>query len=156
MNRFMDRKAPFSPFGVCASLWVSDSFAYIVGSRLGKHKMAPKISPKKSWEGFFGGIVGSMIIWGILWATKLYTLIGGVHLALHGGQGIKPAGIAGVLPTQALHGPHHGQRRKLRQDILAGEAAALRRAYCATIVLRKGCTTNTRLPASAALHGLAW
>ena len=36
--------------------------------------MAPKISPKKSWEGFFGGIAGSMIIWGILWATKLYTL----------------------------------------------------------------------------------
>lgn len=58
--------------GVCASLWVSDSFAYIVGSRLGKHKMAPKISPKKSWEGFFGGIVGSMIIWTILWATKFY------------------------------------------------------------------------------------
>ncbi len=38
--------------GVCASLWVSDSFAYIVGSRIGKHKMVPKISPKKSWEGF--------------------------------------------------------------------------------------------------------
>ena len=30
--------------GVCASLWVSDSFAYIVGSRIGKHKMVPKIS----------------------------------------------------------------------------------------------------------------
>ena len=60
--------------GVCASLWVSDSFAYIVGSRLGKHKMAPKISPKKSWEGFFGGIVGSTIIWAILWATGFYAL----------------------------------------------------------------------------------
>lgn len=34
--------------GVCASLWVSDSFAYIVGSRIGKHKMVPKISPKKA------------------------------------------------------------------------------------------------------------
>lgn len=33
--------------GVCASLWVSDSFAYIVGSRIGKHKMVPKISPKE-------------------------------------------------------------------------------------------------------------
>ena len=67
-------KGALLAIGVCASLWVSDSFAYIVGSRLGKHKMAPKISPKKSWEGFFGGIVGSMIIWGILWATKLYAL----------------------------------------------------------------------------------
>ncbi len=60
--------------GVCASLWVSDSFAYLVGSRIGKHKMAPKISPNKSWEGFFGGLVGSAIIWCILWATGLYDL----------------------------------------------------------------------------------
>ena len=60
--------------GVCASLWVSDSFAYLVGSRIGKHKMAPKISPNKSWEGFFGGLVGSAIIWCILWSTGLYDL----------------------------------------------------------------------------------
>ncbi len=58
--------------GVCASLWISDSFAYMVGSRLGKHKMAPKISPNKSWEGFVGGLIGSVLIWVILWATGLY------------------------------------------------------------------------------------
>lgn len=58
--------------GVCASLWVSDSLAYIVGSRLGHHKMAPKISPHKTWEGFAGGIAGALIIWIILWATGLY------------------------------------------------------------------------------------
>lgn len=60
--------------GVCASLWVSDSFAYMVGSRVGKHKMVPKISPNKSWEGFAGGIVGSVLIWLILWTTHLYHL----------------------------------------------------------------------------------
>ncbi len=60
--------------GVCASLWVSDSFAYLVGSRFGKHKMVPKISPKKSWEGFFGGLAGSVLIWIILWATGQYQL----------------------------------------------------------------------------------
>ncbi len=60
--------------GVCASLWVSDSFAYIVGSRIGKHKMVPKISPKKSWEGFFGGIVGSVIIWLVLFCTDFYNI----------------------------------------------------------------------------------
>lgn len=58
--------------GVCASLWVSDSFAYLVGSKFGKHKMVPKISPKKSWEGFAGGIAGAVIVWLILWATGLY------------------------------------------------------------------------------------
>ena len=60
--------------GVCASLWVSDSCAYLVGSRIGKHKMVPKISPNKSWEGFVGGLFGSVIIWLILWATGLYDL----------------------------------------------------------------------------------
>ena len=40
--------------------WVSDTGAYFVGTFLGKHKMAPKISPKKSWEGFFGGWIISV------------------------------------------------------------------------------------------------
>ncbi len=35
--------------------FMSDTGAYFVGTFLGKHKMAPVISPKKSWEGFFGG-----------------------------------------------------------------------------------------------------
>ena len=60
--------------GVCASLWVSDSFAYLVGRALGKHKMAPRISPKKSWEGFAGGIAGSVLIWVIVWATHWFEL----------------------------------------------------------------------------------
>ena len=37
--------------------WISDAGAYFIGSAFGKHKMAPKISPKKSWEGFIGGLV---------------------------------------------------------------------------------------------------
>ena len=41
--------------------WTSDTGAYFVGVLLGKHKMAPKISPKKSWEGFFGGWVISVL-----------------------------------------------------------------------------------------------
>lgn len=41
--------------------WCSDSGAYFIGVRFGKHKMAPVLSPKKSWEGFFGGILGSVV-----------------------------------------------------------------------------------------------
>ncbi len=41
--------------------WVSDTGAYFVGTFLGKHKMAPTISPKKSWEGFFGGWLLSVL-----------------------------------------------------------------------------------------------
>ena len=36
----------------------NDTFGYLVGASLGKHPMAPKISPKKSWEGFAGSIAG--------------------------------------------------------------------------------------------------
>jgi len=43
----------------------NDTFGYLVGASLGKHPMAPKISPKKSWEGFAGSIAGAMVI-GIL------------------------------------------------------------------------------------------
>ena len=81
--------------GVCASLWVSDSFAYIVGSRIGKHKMVPKISPKKSWEGFAGGILGSVLIWLILWATHFYKL--SLPYALLCGVVVSVLGVIGDL-----------------------------------------------------------
>lgn len=40
--------------------WMSDTGAYFTGVLFGKHKMAPVISPKKTWEGFFGGWVFSI------------------------------------------------------------------------------------------------
>lgn len=43
-------------------IWSSDSFAYFTGRLFGKHKMAPKISPKKTWEGFAGGVVLTIIL----------------------------------------------------------------------------------------------
>lgn len=36
-------------------IWVNDTFAFLTGSYLGKHRMFERISPKKSWEGFIGG-----------------------------------------------------------------------------------------------------
>jgi len=42
-------------------LCMNDTFAYVFGSLLGKHKIYPKISPKKSWEGFFGGLIVTII-----------------------------------------------------------------------------------------------
>ena len=48
------------------SVWFNDAGAYLVGSRIGKHKMAPLISPKKSWEGFAGGLVVSVLFWCIM------------------------------------------------------------------------------------------
>ncbi|MBK7094655.1 MAG: phosphatidate cytidylyltransferase [Saprospiraceae bacterium] len=42
-------------------IWVNDSFAYFVGSRFGKHKLLPEVSPKKSIEGFVGGGVFAVL-----------------------------------------------------------------------------------------------
>ncbi len=50
-------------FAVVISVWANDSLAYLVGSMIGRHKMAPRISPKKSWEGFFAGLAGTVIVW---------------------------------------------------------------------------------------------
>ena len=41
--------------------WTFDTFAYIVGVRFGKNKIMPSISPKKSWEGFIGGFIFTII-----------------------------------------------------------------------------------------------
>ncbi|HIS39976.1 MAG TPA: phosphatidate cytidylyltransferase [Candidatus Aphodovivens avistercoris] len=52
--------------GIFLSVWANDSFAYLFGRKFGKHKLAPRTSPKKSWEGFFAGLVASMLFWALL------------------------------------------------------------------------------------------
>lgn len=41
-------------------VWGNDVFAYLVGVTMGRHKMCERLSPKKSWEGFVGGVLGSL------------------------------------------------------------------------------------------------
>jgi phosphatidate cytidylyltransferase len=52
---------PWALLAVLAIAWVADSAAYFSGKAFGKHKLAPKISPGKSWEGVVGGVAGVMI-----------------------------------------------------------------------------------------------
>jgi phosphatidate cytidylyltransferase len=42
-------------------IWVNDTGAYVVGVRFGKHRLWERISPKKSWEGFFGGLAFTVV-----------------------------------------------------------------------------------------------
>lgn len=42
--------------------WISDTFAYFFGRKLGKHKLAPRISPKKSVEGAVAGVLGTIVV----------------------------------------------------------------------------------------------
>lgn len=48
-------------WAVVAGTLMTDIFAYFVGVSIGKHKMLPLVSPKKSWEGAIGGVLGSII-----------------------------------------------------------------------------------------------
>ena len=43
-------------------VWATDSAAYLIGMNFGKHKLAPRVSPNKSIEGFVGGILGAVLI----------------------------------------------------------------------------------------------
>ena len=54
------------------TVWLADSGAYFVGRRFGRHKLAPRLSPKKTWEGYVAGIVTGAISGALLalaWAT---------------------------------------------------------------------------------------
>ncbi len=54
----------FSPgiiIGFFLLIWANDTGAYLVGASIGRHRLFERISPKKSWEGFFGGIVLAVV-----------------------------------------------------------------------------------------------
>jgi phosphatidate cytidylyltransferase len=72
------------------SSWISDTCAYVVGVMIGKHKLAPVLSPKKSIEGSVGGILGAAIV-GAIFGAYLDNALGlndfNIILAIVGGVG---------------------------------------------------------------------
>ena len=100
--------------GIMFSIWANDAFAYFVGSAIGSHKLAPRISPSKSVEGFVGGLLGSVLVWVLIsvfdlapislgWAVVMGLLVGIAAVIgdlfesrLKRGVGVKDSG--NVLP----------------------------------------------------------
>lgn len=62
LPKYFDDTFTWEIFLLFVLIWSSDSFAYFTGRLFGKHKMAPKISPKKTWEGFAGGVFFTLIL----------------------------------------------------------------------------------------------
>lgn len=85
-------------FLVLFCTWASDIFAYFTGRAIGKHKLWPRHSPKKTWEGLFGGIAGSLVV------ALLFALFDPItwRVALMAGFVIPIAGLFGDLSISLM------------------------------------------------------
>jgi len=78
--RSIDFLIPLYPFFVC---WVADTAGYLAGCMWGKHKICPRISPKKSWEGFWAGVVSVFILnWAFFLSRPHFSFLSGCMLCL--------------------------------------------------------------------------
>ena len=67
-------------------MWIADIMAYFTGRAFGKHRLAPAISPKKSWEGVAGGML-SVFVLGLIaaWCVpEQYHTLPGLLVSKHG------------------------------------------------------------------------
>jgi phosphatidate cytidylyltransferase len=84
---------------VLPAVWLADTGAYLVGSRFGRHKMTPRLSPKKSWEGYLGGILFSVPVTALL--ATLWPIWAGPGLAV---TPLRAALVALVLSVLTILG----------------------------------------------------
>lgn len=79
---------PSFVIGILCFVWGNDIGAYAFGKWLGKHKLLPKVSPKKTWEGLIGGLISAMIV-GFVYSlfSKNLTTIQWILFALFAGIG---------------------------------------------------------------------
>ncbi|NOQ21431.1 MAG: hypothetical protein GQ565_02110 [Candidatus Aegiribacteria sp.] len=95
----LDFQSPWVMFVPLLICWLGDSLAYFAGSAFGRHKMAPSISPAKSWEGFIAGIagaVGGAVLAGTVGAS--FPLVTMLMIGMTGGI----AAVAGDLMESAM------------------------------------------------------
>lgn len=70
--------SPLLLLGFMATIWISDTAAYFAGRTFGKHKLAPHISPGKTWEGVAGALVAVSIyalIWGYMPGEEIRVML---------------------------------------------------------------------------------
>jgi len=57
----LQARSPWLALGAMAIVWIADTAAYFAGRRFGRHKLAPQISPGKTWEGAYGAVIGVVV-----------------------------------------------------------------------------------------------
>ncbi len=95
---------PLIPLAVISLVWINDTFAYLTGRLIGRHRMTPVLSPKKTWEGLFGGFLFTFIGgWGIFEISGMYN--SGIRILLS--AAICISGLAGDLFESGLKRKMH-------------------------------------------------
>lgn len=78
-----DTFVPEIIIGIFILIWANDSFAYLVGKNFGKRKLMERVSPKKTIEGFIGGMLGAVIASFLIFKyTEIFTLASWIMLAI--------------------------------------------------------------------------
>jgi phosphatidate cytidylyltransferase len=110
-----------------AITWAADTTAYFVGRAIGKHPLAPHISPKKTWEGSIGSLIGSLLIayifhwWLTIPLAHLYAMATVGNIAGQMGDLVESAckRSAGVKDSGGLLPGHGGVLDRIDALILA-------------------------------------
>lgn len=128
---------PALVLGALALVWIADSAAYFAGRSLGRHKLAPAISPGKTWEGVGGGLLG-VLVYAIICGYTIPALalrLGGATawlLYLSGGVLLCAVSIVGDLFESAVKRQAHV---KDSGTLLPGHGGVLDRIDSALAVL---------------------
>lgn len=126
--------AKFLIMGIFILIWVNDSFAYLVGKLIGKTKIYPAISPKKTLEGYLGGFIFALLAAYLLAAyedslAKTEWMILAMVIVIMGGLGdlleSKFKRVAGVKDSGAILPGHGGMLDRLDSLIFAAPFAYL-------------------------------
>jgi phosphatidate cytidylyltransferase len=82
---------------VLPAVWFADAGAYFIGKRFGRHLLCPRLSPKKTWEGYIGGIIVGILLTALL--AALWQVGAGPDSAITPLRGALVGLVMGILPT---------------------------------------------------------
>lgn len=105
--------------------WGGDTVAYFVGLRIGRHRLWPRISPGKTWEGFFGGLIACLLIGALIGYLAMRWM--GVIGSLHGLIAGLLAAIIGLFGDLAISMMKRQMKVKDSGHIIPGHGGLLDR-----------------------------
>jgi phosphatidate cytidylyltransferase len=82
---------------VLPAVWFADSGAYFIGKRFGRHLLSPRLSPKKTWEGYLGGIIMGVLFTALF--AAIWRLGAGSNSAITPLRGALVGLVMGIFPT---------------------------------------------------------